>query len=487
MFGFFKPSIFLPTGLSPSALEYVLLHEMTHISRRDHLVKFAAFAILALHWFNPLAWFAFLLVGTDMEMSCDEHVIEKLGKEIRADYSRTLLSFAGKSQYAFACPIAFCESGIKERVKNVLNTKKSSRIAVVCSLALVAAVSFGLMTNRAESADHEAYYAEYGDEYALLPERAYDGEYESFDEIEYVLLPAWTNYNPAFGTPSRFNRDVPLKWTWHFPTRHPNVPAHLRNFFALEGFVESEIARLLVDHMNETAMPEGWFLTHIDLGGRAHHLYHEFLTHEVMLNPYAIALEFVAIDTIWSHEAEISLMQQAKLLFEHFEEVVAVSFRVQKVDRAGGMTNYKNAQLTRERVPIKGEDTWCHKDYVTNLIPFYVNVGTPDDIRVLFTWVPQGFELHEVEYSIESLPFGELGFSINTIVVSNSFLQYGPYVYSFSIHFNEATNISSRAGRDGFLAEQAMRMFDTFQELNTVLYYFGPNCIDPLILRRNGV
>ncbi|WHH59313.1 M56 family metallopeptidase [Petroclostridium sp. X23] len=77
--GVFKPKIYLPIGLSGQERSYILLHEQTHIRRRDHIVKFAAYFILCLHWFNPLAWVAFLLMGVDMELSCDERVLKEIG------------------------------------------------------------------------------------------------------------------------------------------------------------------------------------------------------------------------------------------------------------------------------------------------------------------------------------------------------------------------------------------------------------------------
>ncbi len=143
--GFFKPKIYLPADLSER--EYVLLHERTHIRRRDHIVKLAAYFVLCMHWFNPLAWLAFLLMGADMEMSCDERVLKEAGG--KADYSRSLLSLATERRSIAGSPLAFGEGGIKERVKNVLKFKKHSRIIVILAVALAAALSLGFAVNRA--------------------------------------------------------------------------------------------------------------------------------------------------------------------------------------------------------------------------------------------------------------------------------------------------------------------------------------------------
>lgn len=81
--GIFKPKIYLPLGLSAEEKSYILLHEKTHIKRHDHIIKFAAYFILCLHWFNPFVWAAFLLMGIDMEMSCDERVLKQMGTETK--------------------------------------------------------------------------------------------------------------------------------------------------------------------------------------------------------------------------------------------------------------------------------------------------------------------------------------------------------------------------------------------------------------------
>ena len=92
--GLLRPNIYLPSSLSEKEQEYILLHEQHHILRQDHIVKVLAFIALSIHWFNPLVWIAFILSGKDMEMSCDEAVIRKLGEDIRVDYSASLLSLA---------------------------------------------------------------------------------------------------------------------------------------------------------------------------------------------------------------------------------------------------------------------------------------------------------------------------------------------------------------------------------------------------------
>lgn len=151
--GVFSPKVYLPVGLSEHERGYILLHEQTHIRRRDHIVKFAAYFILCLHWFNPLAWVAFLLMGADMEMSCDERVMKELGGEISDDYSMSLVRIATGRRILSGSPLAFGEGGMKERVKRVLNFKKPSRVIIVAAIALVAVLSVGFACSRSGSRD----------------------------------------------------------------------------------------------------------------------------------------------------------------------------------------------------------------------------------------------------------------------------------------------------------------------------------------------
>lgn len=145
--GVIRPKIYIPAALSSTEKEYILLHEQTHICRLDHIVKILSFFVLCVHWFNPLVWVAFFLSGKDMEMSCDETVIKKLGSKVKKDYSTSLLSLATGKRIVGGTPLAFGEGDTKCRIKNVLNYKKPSFWVVVLSLLLVIGFSIGLVTN----------------------------------------------------------------------------------------------------------------------------------------------------------------------------------------------------------------------------------------------------------------------------------------------------------------------------------------------------
>lgn len=138
--GVLRPKIYLPSSLPEKERAYIILHEQHHIRRLDHIVKLLAFAALCVHWFNPLVWAAFLLCGKDMEMSCDEAVVKKMGEEIRADYSASLLSLATGRRIIAGTPLAFGEGDTGGRIRNLMNWKKSKVWISLAAAAVCVAV-----------------------------------------------------------------------------------------------------------------------------------------------------------------------------------------------------------------------------------------------------------------------------------------------------------------------------------------------------------
>lgn len=135
-----EPRIYLPADLTEEEREYVLCHERIHIKRHDMRIKQGAFVILCLHWFNPLVWLAFRCMEADMESSCDEKVLEKMGTDIKKGYSLSLVRLSAEERW-FGTPLAFGEKPIKTRVKHILQYKKP--VSVVAGLAVAAAVVVG--------------------------------------------------------------------------------------------------------------------------------------------------------------------------------------------------------------------------------------------------------------------------------------------------------------------------------------------------------
>ncbi len=144
--GVFKPLIYLPMNLDEEEKINIIKHEQIHIKRKDHIIKIFAFILLILHWFNPLVWISFVLMNTDMELSCDEKVIKELGGDIRKSYATSLVTLATE-KHINSCPIAFSEGNVEGRVKNVLNYKKKPVILTVIVSLVVIIVGAMLLFN----------------------------------------------------------------------------------------------------------------------------------------------------------------------------------------------------------------------------------------------------------------------------------------------------------------------------------------------------
>ena len=158
--GIIRPRIYLPSSLSDTAVPSVLSHERAHLARRDHLWKPLGFALLTLHWFNPLLWVAYLLLCRDIESACDEKVVRDMDNTQKDGYSRALL--ACSMQGAFhrgwisACPVAFGETGVKTRIKSVLHYKKPAFWVLLIAILACVAVGVFFLTDPAKEENGES-------------------------------------------------------------------------------------------------------------------------------------------------------------------------------------------------------------------------------------------------------------------------------------------------------------------------------------------
>ena len=144
--GIIKPRIYLPFNMNGQDLEHVVAHEQAHIHRKDHWWKPLGFLLLTIHWFNPLMWLAYVLLCRDIELACDEKVIKELGNEQRADYMQALVACSVNRRMIAACPLAFGEVGVKERVKSVMNYKKPA-FWVIIAVIICVGVAVCFLTN----------------------------------------------------------------------------------------------------------------------------------------------------------------------------------------------------------------------------------------------------------------------------------------------------------------------------------------------------
>ena len=144
--GLFRPVIYLPYRVADEDLTYVIAHEKAHIRRKDHWWKPIGFILLAIYWFHPLLWVAYVLLCRDIEAACDEKVIREMGTEDRRAYSAALLHCSVRHRVIAACPLAFGEVGVKARIKDVMNYKKPALGIVLSAVAATIVVAICLLT-----------------------------------------------------------------------------------------------------------------------------------------------------------------------------------------------------------------------------------------------------------------------------------------------------------------------------------------------------
>lgn len=172
--GLIRPRIYLPSVLNERETEYILLHEQIHLKRKDHILKTAAYVTLCLHWFNPLVWAAFFLCGKDMEMSCDEAVIRKIGSGVKKDYSASLLCLSTGKRIVNGIPLAFGEGETGSRIRNILQYKKPAALALILTAVACTAAVVILLANPkpAEEGTTDGAYLTF---YGIVTDIAWDG------------------------------------------------------------------------------------------------------------------------------------------------------------------------------------------------------------------------------------------------------------------------------------------------------------------------
>ncbi|MCW3491644.1 M56 family metallopeptidase [Dethiobacter alkaliphilus] len=202
--GFINPRIYIPTGLKGIELDHILKHEQTHIRRRDFIIKPLAFTAVVLHWFNPLIWYSYYLAVNDMEMSCDENVMNQTGEDIRATYSHSLLSLSIR-QSGLLTPLAFGEGNVKSRIKNVLHYKKPALWVIITAMMILVAAVMGLSSDPLR---------EVGSERTSAGNKIFSNELiidlEQIDEIEIGVdvVPEKTNYSNSVLDEGEINRVI---------------------------------------------------------------------------------------------------------------------------------------------------------------------------------------------------------------------------------------------------------------------------------------
>lgn len=145
--GIFAPRIYMPEDLSDETRRHVLAHERAHLARQDHVWKALGFAVLAVYWFNPLVWLAYILLCRDIELACDERVVKKMPMEARRAYSQSLLECSMPRRMVAACPLAFGETGVKPRIRSVLSYRRPAFWIIAASAVVCAALAVCFLTD----------------------------------------------------------------------------------------------------------------------------------------------------------------------------------------------------------------------------------------------------------------------------------------------------------------------------------------------------
>lgn len=145
--GIFRPRIYIPSSINETHMEYVIFHEKAHLKRKDHIWKPLGFLLLSVYWFNPIIWLAYILLCKDIELACDEKVIRQFGTQIKKPYSDALISCSMPRKMISACPLAFGETCVKERVKSVLNYKKPAFWIILVAVIACIITAVCLLTN----------------------------------------------------------------------------------------------------------------------------------------------------------------------------------------------------------------------------------------------------------------------------------------------------------------------------------------------------
>ncbi len=167
--GIFKPRIYIPFNLNCDTRNYVIAHENAHIKRHDYRIKPLGFLLLAIYWFNPLVWVAYIMLCRDIEIACDEKVIAQMDGDERKEYAAALLDCAVNRRKIAACPLAFGEVGIKERIKGVMNYKKPAFWVIVIAIIACAAAAVCFLTNPKDGSGDDYEYS-----YRIIAEINYD-------------------------------------------------------------------------------------------------------------------------------------------------------------------------------------------------------------------------------------------------------------------------------------------------------------------------
>ena len=212
--GIIKPRIYLPFNMNGQDLEHVVAHEQAHIRRKDHWWKPLGFLLLTIHWFNPLMWLAYVLLCRDIELACDEKVIKELGNEQRADYMQALVACSVNRRMIAACPLAFGEVGVKERVKSVMNYKKPAFWVIIIAVIICVGVAACFLTNPKQDRYTLRIVVPAGSQEEFVEVRIVDEINSVIEWFDYLETPDEMKWDGSLEISLTEFPDVTFRWTY---------------------------------------------------------------------------------------------------------------------------------------------------------------------------------------------------------------------------------------------------------------------------------
>ena len=259
---FIRPRIYLPFGLDRGSRDYVLAHERTHIRHRDHWVKPLAFLLLAVYWFNPLLWAAYVLLCRDIELACDERVVRDMTREDRAAYSQALLQCSlNRRRRLVLCPLAFGEVGVRTRVKSVLRYRRPAVWLSAAAVLLCAALAVTFLTEpkTAENAPAEKART-HNNDYVDYFQRIQKKEAQQGRSVDNPVVIISTSMEPATSQISYQVQLLDGMTDWEkerILSRYSMNIANMEVFYPQEGdiYQEMDVPHLRFRAVSSTSVP----------------------------------------------------------------------------------------------------------------------------------------------------------------------------------------------------------------------------------------
>ena len=260
--GVLHPRIYLPSGLTGATLESVLRHERAHLKRRDHWWKPLAHVLIAVYWFNPLLWAAYVLLCRDIELACDERVVRDMTREDRAAYSQALLQCSlNRRRRLVLCPLAFGEVGVRTRVKSVLRYRRPAVWLSAAAVLLCAALAVTFLTEpkTAENAPAEKART-HNNDYVDYFQRIQKKEAQQGRSVDNPVVIISTSMEPATGQISYQVQLLDGMTDWEkerILSRYNMNIANMEIFYPQEGDIhqEMDVPHLRFRAVSSTSVP----------------------------------------------------------------------------------------------------------------------------------------------------------------------------------------------------------------------------------------